>query len=175
MHQTNGLFINGVYFSDCTNCHVRGLFVNGHRLASIGHVHEWDVVAPRFLRQNGKLSLASSTGKATTMRLLVSHHSVLSTSTRAGGYYHNSLLWFLWLVGNSKSPSLRSSDVRKNSCMVIVSKWHSKNSHSSNTFPTPSKTTVALRYTVLYYRDPLAVDDGSRTKQHNPRTQTRWK
>ena len=28
-----------------------------------------------------------------------SHHSVISTSTPAGGYYHYSLLWFLWFVG----------------------------------------------------------------------------
>ena len=39
-----------VYFSCCTNCHVRDLFVNGRRLASNGHVHEWDIVAARFLR-----------------------------------------------------------------------------------------------------------------------------
>ena len=59
-----------VYFSYvyCTNCHVRALFVNGHRLASNGHVHQWDVVAPRFLRQNGELSLTSATGNACTVR-----------------------------------------------------------------------------------------------------------
>ena len=39
----------------------------------------------------------------------------------------------------------------------------------SNTFPTPSERTAALRYTISYYRDPLAADDGSREK-HNPRT-----
>ena len=48
--------------------------------------------------------------------------------------------------------------------MVIVSKWHSKSFHGSNTIPTPSQTIVALRYTILYYRDPLAADDGSKKK-----------
>ena len=57
-----------IYFSYCTYFNVGALFVNGHRLASIGYVHEWDVVAPRFLYQNGELSLASSTGKAGTVR-----------------------------------------------------------------------------------------------------------
>ena len=93
------------------------------------------------------------------MRLLVSHHSVLSKSTRVGGHYHYSLLWF---VSSSNSPSFGSSSIRKNSCMVIVSKWHSKISYSSNTFPTTSQTTVVLRYTILYHRDPLATDNGSR-------------
>ena len=97
------------------------------------------------------------------MRLLVSHHSVLRTSTRAGSYYHYSLLWFLWLV-----CKLEQSKPRKQYCAekfvyaCMVSKWHSKNSHGSNTFTTPSQTTVALRYTILYYRDPLATDDSSR-------------
>ena len=57
---------------------------------------------------------------------------------------------------NSNSPSMPSlefSNVRKNSHMVIASKLLWKISHGSNTFPTPSQTTVALRYTVLYYRD----------------------
>ena len=58
------------YFSYCTNCHICALFVNGYRLASNGHIHKWDVVAPRFLRQNGNLSLASSTGNAGTIRYI---------------------------------------------------------------------------------------------------------
>ena len=55
-----------------------------------------------------------------------------------------------------------SSNIRKNSRVVIISKWHSKISHGSNTFLTPSQTTVALRYTILYYTDPLAADERSR-------------
>ena len=60
-----------------------------------------------------------------------------------------------------------------NSRMVIVCKWHSKHSHGSNTFPTPSQTSVALRYTILYYKDLLAGDDVSRKKssttiEHQP-------
>ena len=53
-------------------------------------------------RQTLTLSLTQKEGmvKATTMRSLVSHHSVLSISTRAGGYHHYLLLWFPWLVGN---------------------------------------------------------------------------
>ena len=42
----------------CTNCHVRALFVNGHRLANNCHVHEWDVVVSRFFRQHGLERLA---------------------------------------------------------------------------------------------------------------------
>ena len=34
--------------------------------------------------------------------------------------------------------------------------------HGSNTFQTRSQTTFALRYTILYHRDPLATDDESR-------------
>ena len=41
--------------------------------------------------------------------------------------------------------------------MAVVSKWYSKISHINNTFPTPSQTTVALRYTILYHRDPPAA------------------
>ena len=55
----------------------------------------------------------------------------------------------------------RSSSVQKNLRMVIILKWHAKISHTSNTFPTPSRTTVALIYTILYYRDPLAADEGT--------------
>ena len=48
-----------VFFSFChTNCHVRALFINGHRLGSNSHVHEWDVVVPCFLHQHGLDSLA---------------------------------------------------------------------------------------------------------------------
>ena len=57
-----------VYFYYCTSCHVHALFVNGHRLARIGHVHEWDVVVPSFLSQNGEFNLVSSTGIAGTVR-----------------------------------------------------------------------------------------------------------
>ena len=38
------------------NCHIRALFVNGHRIATNCHVHEWDVVATRFLQQLGELA-----------------------------------------------------------------------------------------------------------------------
>ena len=62
--QTNGMFVNG-FFSFCTNRHFRALFVNGHRLATNSHIHEWDFVVPRFL-PTGEFSLASSTGKAGT-------------------------------------------------------------------------------------------------------------
>ena len=55
-------------FGYCTNCHVCALFINGHRLASNGHVNKCDVIAPRFLRKNGELSLVNSTGKAGTLR-----------------------------------------------------------------------------------------------------------
>ena len=73
----------------------------------------------------------------------------------------------------SNSPSLGRSNLRKNLSMVIASKWHSKVSHGSNTFPTPSQTTVALSYTILYHGGPLAADDGSRKKHHHPQTPTR--
>ena len=43
-----GLFINGFLLAT-TNCHVHALFVKGHWLASNCHVHEWDIIAPRFL------------------------------------------------------------------------------------------------------------------------------
>ena len=94
------------------------------------------------------------------MKLLVSHHSVLSTSMRAGGYYHYSLLWLIWLVGK-----LEQSKPGKQSCSEKFAYGYRfqvafKNSHDGNTFPTPSQTTVALRF--LYYRDPLDADDGSR-------------
>ena len=39
------------------NCHVRALFVNGHRKATNCHVYVWDIVATRFLWQHGELSL----------------------------------------------------------------------------------------------------------------------
>ena len=58
-----------VYLSYCTNCHVRALFVNLHRLASNGRVHECDVVAARFLRQNGEHCLMCSTGNAYNVRI----------------------------------------------------------------------------------------------------------
>ena len=95
------------------------------------------------------------------MRLLVPYHSVLTTSMHAVIniiHYCGSS----GLSANLNSPSLRSTIVRKNLHMVIVSKWHSKISHSSNTFPTPSEITVAFRYTIFYYRDPPATDDGRR-------------
>ena len=34
--------------------------------------------------------------------------------------------------------------------------------------PTHSQTTDAVRYIVLYYRDPLAADEGSRHKTAQP-------
>ena len=74
---------------------------------------------------------------------------------------------------NSNSSSLGSAAVRKNSRMVIVSKWHSNISHGGNNLQIPSRTTAALRYTILYHRDPLAADDGSRKQstnlEHRPR------
>ena len=101
---------------------------------------------------------------ATTMKGLISHHFVLSRRTQAGSYYHYSLLWFVssGSSANSNNPSHESSSGWKILCIVMVSKWHSKDCHSNNTFLAPLWTTVALRYTVLCHRDALAADDGSR-------------
>ena len=58
-------------YSTCsysTNYYVRAraLFVNRDRQATSGHVHEWDIVAPCFVRQHRELSLASSAVNAGT-------------------------------------------------------------------------------------------------------------
>ena len=70
-------------------------------------------LARTFPYINNYLSLIyiDAHSKATTMRLLVSHYSVLSTSTRVGCYFRYSLLWFLWLVGK-----LEQSKPRKQQC-----------------------------------------------------------
>ena len=38
--------------------------------------------------------------------------------------------------------------------------------------PTPSQTTVVIRYAILHYRDPLAADDVSRKNPTNLELQT---
>ena len=50
-------FLNGLrpsmgYPSYCTNCHVHALFVNGRRLATSSHMHEWAFIVPCFLGQH---------------------------------------------------------------------------------------------------------------------------
>ena len=101
--------------------------------------------------------------KSTTMRLFVSHHSVLRTTTRGPAFII--IIQYCGYSGssaNSNSPSLGISNVWKDSRMFIISQSHSKNSHGSNTFPTPSQKSVVLRDTILYHSDRLAADDRSR-------------
>ena len=98
--------------------------------------------------------------KATTMRLLVSYHSVLSTSTRAGGYYHYSLFWFLCSSANSNSPSLRK---QKNSRMDQGSPTASTQGSPTASTPYQHPHKQVLRLDTLH-RDPLAADDGSKKK-----------
>ena len=97
------------------------------------------------------------------MRLLVSHHSV--SLVQACGWVVTIIIHYCCssgLLAKSNSPSLESSSGWKISHMIILSKWHSKISHASNTFPTLSRAIFAFRYTILYHRDPLAPDNGRR-------------
>ena len=107
--------------------------------------------------------------KATTMRLLVSHHSVPSASTWAGSYYHYSLLRgsFLWLVSNLAGPQSQTVQA-SNGVYGKIHVWYYDFQMALKDLPRPQHlpntltNNCSLRYTVSYHTDPLMADDGSR-------------
>ena len=61
----------------------------------------------------------------------------------------------------------------KNSRMVIVSKWHSKISHGMQQhLPNTLRNNSCAQIHLLYYKDPLAADDGSRKNSTTLERQT---
>ena len=86
----------------------------------------------------------TKSNKATTMRSLVSHYQSLVQARWRAVIIIIHYCGFSGSSANSNSPSLGRNNVRKNSRVVIVSKWHSKVSHSRNSFPTPSYTSFYI-------------------------------
>ena len=96
------------------------------------------------------------------MRLLVSHHSILSTSKWAGGCYHYLLLWFLWVVGKLEQSKPRKAEKFAYGYRFQVTlRDLLRHQHLTNTLTNKSCDQIHL---LILHRDPLAADDGSRKK-----------
>ena len=94
--------------------------------------------------------------KATTMKLLVSHHSVPNVQARGRAVA-------TWLERNLGPSKPRTECTEKFAYGNTVSKLPLGNDlprpqHLPNTLT----NNCSLRYTFLYYTDPVTADDGSR-------------
>ena len=112
------------------------------------------------------------------MRLLVSHHSVLSIYKHAGGRL---LTLFIIVVhlARRQTRTVQASEAVMFGKILYGYRFQVvfKNPHGRNTFQRPHKQLLRSDFYItgihFILQYPLAADDGSRKKQHKPRTPNR--